>query len=154
MECLLINGCQNVLSKNPNISFNKNALHLLQNHLRLNAIVFLKIIFNLKNIFLFYHTNSFIHYTNIADWVWKVAGFTESRENLLSLWLKRHWWRVPLYYELWIFYVWKKEFFTYICWSNPNIYKFNQLFNSCNIVILEKLCKFIKIINVKVSPPS
>ena len=61
----LINGCQNVLSKNSKISFNKNALHLLQNHLKLYAIVFLKIIFNWKNIFLFYLTNSFIHYANI-----------------------------------------------------------------------------------------
>ena len=48
----------------------------------------------------------------------------------------------------------RKKFLPTYCWSNPNIYKFDQLFNSCNIVILEKLCKFIKVINVKVSPPS
>ena len=47
------------------ISFNKNTLHLLQNHLKRYAIVFLKIIFNWKNIFLFYLTSSFIHYANI-----------------------------------------------------------------------------------------
>ena len=37
--------------------------------------------------------------------------------------------------------------------ENANILKFNQLFSSHNIVVLEKLCKFIKVITVKVSPP-
>ena len=36
---------------------------------------------------------------------------------------------------------------------NPNTCKFQQLLNSCSHVILEKLCRFIKIINVKVAPP-
>ena len=35
--------------------------------------------------------------------------------------------------------------------KNTNILKFNQLFSSHNIVVLEKLCKFIKVITVKVS---
>ena len=39
------------------------------------------------------------------------------------------------------------------CTFNPNILKFQQLFNSTNIIILEKLCRFIRIINVKVAPP-
>ena len=37
--------------------------------------------------------------------------------------------------------------------ENANILKFNQLFSSHNIVVLEKLCKFIKVIIVNVSQP-
>ena len=40
----------------------------------------------------------------------------------------------------------------YFC-RNYNALKFNQLFNSVNVVLLEKLVRFIKIISVKVSPP-
>ena len=48
----------------------------------------------------------------------------------------------------------RKKLLPDYCCKNPNAYKFNSLFNSSNTVILENLCRFIKIINVKVSPPS
>ena len=47
----------------------------------------------------------------------------------------------------------RKYYLPYYCQKNANILKFNQLFSSHNIVVLEKLCKFIKVITVKVSPP-
>jgi len=47
----------------------------------------------------------------------------------------------------------RKYYLPYYCQKNANILKFNQLFSSHNIVILAKLCKFIKVITVKVSPP-
>ena len=48
----------------------------------------------------------------------------------------------------------RKKFLPSFCWSNQNTYKFCQLFNSTNIITLEKLCKFIKNINRRVNPPS
>ena len=39
------------------------------------------------------------------------------------------------------------------CCNNVNTVKFNEFFSSCNVIALEKLCKFIKIINTKVPPP-
>jgi hypothetical protein len=47
----------------------------------------------------------------------------------------------------------RKYYLPYYCQKkkNANILKFNQLFSSHNIVVLEKLCKFIKVITVKVS---
>ena len=39
------------------------------------------------------------------------------------------------------------------CCNNVNTFKFNQLFSSCNVIELEKLCKFIKIVSMKVPPP-
>ena len=47
----------------------------------------------------------------------------------------------------------REKYLPQYCHTHANTYKFNELFNSKNKVILEKLCKFIKIINVKVSPP-
>ena len=47
----------------------------------------------------------------------------------------------------------RKKFLPYYCCFNPNTYKFNQLLNCTNKAVLEKLCRFIKIITVKVSPP-
>ena len=38
------------------------------------------------------------------------------------------------------------------CCNNINTFKFNELFSSCNVIVLEKLCKFIKIIITKVPP--
>ena len=35
----------------------------------------------------------------------------------------------------------------------PNTYKYSLLFNTQNIVVLQKLCKFIHVINVKISAP-
>jgi hypothetical protein len=42
-----------------------------------------------------------------------------------------------------------KYLLSYYC-NNVNTFKFNELFSSCNVIVLEKLCKFIKIINMKV----
>ena len=39
------------------------------------------------------------------------------------------------------------------CHENVNIYKFEQLFASNNVIVLEKLCKFIKNVQEKVVPP-
>ena len=39
------------------------------------------------------------------------------------------------------------------CCNNVNTVKFNEFFSSYNVIALEKLCKFIKIINTKVPPP-
>lgn len=47
----------------------------------------------------------------------------------------------------------RKRLLPYFCNYYPNTYKFEQLFNSSNIICLEKLCRFIRIINVKVVPP-
>ena len=47
----------------------------------------------------------------------------------------------------------RKKLLPIYCNSNPNIYKFQQLFNSSNVIISEKLCRFIRFINVKVAPP-
>jgi hypothetical protein len=47
----------------------------------------------------------------------------------------------------------KKKTFSYYCQTNANILKINQLISSHNIVVLEKLCKFIKVIIVNVSQP-
>jgi hypothetical protein len=46
-----------------------------------------------------------------------------------------------------------KTMFVYYCKMNANILKFNQLLSSRNILVLEKLCKFIKVIAVKGSRP-
>ena len=48
----------------------------------------------------------------------------------------------------------RQRFITEICCINANTYNFDAVFNSSNVVILEKLCKFIKSIDVKVRPPS
>jgi hypothetical protein len=37
--------------------------------------------------------------------------------------------------------------------NGRNILKFNKLFSSHTIVVLKKVCTFIKVITVKVSPP-
>jgi hypothetical protein len=42
-----------------------------------------------------------------------------------------------------------KYLLSYYC-NNVNTFKFNELFSSCNVIVLEKLCKFIKIINMNV----
>ena len=47
----------------------------------------------------------------------------------------------------------RKRLLPNFCNNNPNTFKFEKLFNSNNIICLEKLCKFIRIINVKVVPP-
>ena len=39
------------------------------------------------------------------------------------------------------------------CYNNVNTFKFKELFSSCNVIVLEKLCKFIKIVSMKVPPP-
>ena len=40
------------------------------------------------------------------------------------------------------------------CCNNVNTFKFKELFSACNFIVLEKkLCKFIKIVNMKVPPP-
>ena len=38
------------------------------------------------------------------------------------------------------------------CCNNVNTFKFDELFSSCNVIVLEKLCKFIKMINMKIPP--
>lgn len=45
----------------------------------------------------------------------------------------------------------RKKFLSEYFWKYPNTCKFILLFNCTNAIQLEKLCKFIKIINVKVS---
>ena len=47
----------------------------------------------------------------------------------------------------------RKNLLPHYCNVRPNTYKFCQLLNSSDIVVLEKLCRFIKIVNVKVTPP-
>jgi hypothetical protein len=37
--------------------------------------------------------------------------------------------------------------------NNVNTFKFKELFSSCNVIELEKLYKFIKIVSMKVLPP-
>ena len=60
----VINGCQNVLHKNPKTSFKKNSLLLLQNRIKHNVVVFSKRIINLKTTFPFY-LSKIIHYADI-----------------------------------------------------------------------------------------
>ena len=33
------------------------------------------------------------------------------------------------------------------CCNNVNTFKFKEFFSSCNVIVLEKLCKFIKIVD-------
>ena len=47
----------------------------------------------------------------------------------------------------------RRKYLPEYCISNPNVLKLEQIFRSANKIVLEKLCKFIKIIHVKVSPP-
>ena len=47
----------------------------------------------------------------------------------------------------------RKRFLPDYCNIRLNTYKYSQLFKSTDTVVLEKLCRFIKIVNVKVSPP-
>ena len=47
----------------------------------------------------------------------------------------------------------RKKLLPHYCNLRPNTHKYCQLFNSSDIVVLEKLCRFIKIVNVKVTPP-
>ena len=47
----------------------------------------------------------------------------------------------------------RRKYLPDYCKSNPNVIKLEKLFCSRNSIVLEKLCKFIKIINVKVAPP-
>ena len=47
----------------------------------------------------------------------------------------------------------RKQFLQNYCCSNPNTLKLDHLFNTSNIVILEKNVKFIKTINVRVRLP-
>jgi hypothetical protein len=37
----------------------------------------------------------------------------------------------------------REKYLPSYCCNNVNTFKFNELFSSCNIVVLEKLCKFI-----------
>jgi hypothetical protein len=46
----------------------------------------------------------------------------------------------------------KKKLLPDVCTRRPNIHKFNNLFSSENETTLEKLCRFIKIVTVKVPP--
>jgi hypothetical protein len=48
----------------------------------------------------------------------------------------------------------REKYLPSYCCNNVNTFKFNELCYSCNIVTLDKLCKFIKIINMKVPSPS
>jgi hypothetical protein len=42
---------------------------------------------------------------------------------------------------------------SYYC-NNGNTFKFKELFSSCNVIVLEKLCKFIyRFVSMKVPPP-
>ena len=47
----------------------------------------------------------------------------------------------------------RKRYLPEYCQKNINVFKFNTLFTTQNTIILEKLCKFIKIILLKVAPP-
>lgn len=47
----------------------------------------------------------------------------------------------------------RKEFLPSYFTKRPNIAKFNSLFTSSKISVLKKLCKFIRCVNKKVSPP-
>jgi len=50
----------------------------------------------------------------------------------------------------------KKERYKYLphyCCTNVNILKFKNVFTTVNIVLLEKLCRFINYISVEVCPP-
>ena len=47
----------------------------------------------------------------------------------------------------------REKYLPIYCCNNVNTFKFNEIFSSCNIVVLEKLCKLINIINIKVPPP-
>ena len=47
----------------------------------------------------------------------------------------------------------RKKFLPEYYQKNNNVFKFNALFSTQNIIILEKLCKFIKTILLKVAPP-
>ena len=47
----------------------------------------------------------------------------------------------------------RKRLLPYYCTLRPNIYKYQQLMSSNNYIVLEKLCRFIKNINVRVTPP-
>ena len=47
----------------------------------------------------------------------------------------------------------REKYLPSYCYNNANTFKCNELCCLCNIVVLEKLCKFIKIIKMKVPPP-
>lgn len=47
----------------------------------------------------------------------------------------------------------RQKYLPKFCWKNPNTLKLCNLFSSNNITVLEKLCRYIKAVNVKVSPP-
>jgi hypothetical protein len=47
----------------------------------------------------------------------------------------------------------REKYWPSYCCNNANTFKCNELCSLCNIVVLEKLCKFIKIINMKDTPP-
>ena len=47
----------------------------------------------------------------------------------------------------------REKYLLSYCCNNDNTFKFNELFSSCNVIVLEKLCKFIKIVSMKVPPP-
>ena len=47
----------------------------------------------------------------------------------------------------------REKYLPHYCNKNANIIKFKNVFSSENVVELEKLCRFIRYISLKVCPP-